>query len=183
MFIDYVTFMLINMAAGLVILACFLWKDIALENQQRWAPAFAVPGLVAAVCGFALTFSSPLPKPYSIMYGEMSVMLGLLFLGAAWCLAKGWDLLPLGLYALLAGATAVLIGIRIIDLKMTNEPLLSGAGFILTGLCGVFSLPTLCFPEKKVWLRRIGTIVLLAAAGIWAFTGYLAYWIHLKPKG
>jgi putative membrane protein len=183
MFIDYVTLMLMNMTAGLVILACFLWNDAALaENRPRWAPAFAMPGLVATVCGFAMTFSWPLPNPYNIMFGEMSVLLGVLFLAAAWSLAKGWDLLPLGIYALLAGAAAVLLGIRIIGLGLTANPPLSGAGFILTGLGGVFALPALVF-LKQAWLRRFGSILLLAAAAIWAWTGCLAYWMHLKPAG
>ena len=181
-FIDYVTLMLVNMTAGLVVLACFLWRDIANQNRQRWAPAFAVPGLVAMVCGFAMTFTWPLPHPYNITYGEMSIFLGVLFLGAAWSLTKGWNLLPLGLYALPAGAAAVLLGIRIIDLGLTNKPLLSGIGFILTGLGGVFALPGLVF-VKQAWLRRLGTLLLLAAAAIWAMTGYMAYWMHLKPNG
>jgi putative membrane protein len=182
-FIDYVTLMLVNMTAGLVVLACFLWRDAAVpENRSRWASAFAAPGLVAVICGFVMTFSWPLPNPYNIMFGEMSVLLGVLFLGAAWSLAKGRDLTPLGLYALPAGAAAVLIGIRIIDLGLTANPPLSGAGFILTGLGGVFAPAALVF-VRHLWLRRAGSLVLLAAASIWAWTGCLAYWMHLKPTG
>lgn len=48
MFIDYVTLMLINMAAGLVVLAAFIWKDIDKDNNQFWAPAFALPGMIKA---------------------------------------------------------------------------------------------------------------------------------------
>ena len=179
-FIDYVTFMLINMVAGLLVLGCFVWKDVAAENRQRWAPAFAIPGLGASICGFTMFFTWPLPHPYSIAYGEMSAMLGLLFLGTAWCLAKQWDLMPLGLYALPAGAAAVLIGIRFIGLGMTNAPMLSGTGFILTGAGGVFSLLVLLNPQNKPF-RRAGAILLWIAAAIWAYTGYLAYWMHIKP--
>ena len=181
-FIDYVTLMLVNMTAGLVILACFLWTDITAENRHRWALAFAVPGLVATICGFAMTFSWPLPHPYNIMYGETSVMLGLLWLATAWSLSKGWNLTPLGIYALVAGAVAILIGIRIIDLGMTLKPMLSGMGFILTGLGGVFAPAGLIF-VKHVWLRRAGSLLMLAAAVIWALTGYMAYWMHVKPAG
>lgn len=182
-FIDYVTLMLINMTAGLVILACFLWSDAALPDQRwRWAPAFAMPGFVGTVCGFVMVFSWPLPHPYSIMYGEMSVLLGVLFLGTAWALSRDWDLTPLGLYAVPAGAAAVLIGIRLIGLHLTLKPALSGAGFILTGLAGVLALPGLIF-IKRACLRRMGSLLLLAAAAIWALTGYFAYWEHLKPKG
>lgn len=182
-FIDYVTLMLMNMTAGLAVLACFLWRDAALADKRpRWAPVFAATGLVGTVCGFAMTFSWPIPHPYNIAYGEMSVLLGVLFLGAAWANAKGWDLLPLGVYALFAGAAAVLIGIRFIGLGLTQKPLLSGAGFILTGLGGVFALPALVF-VKQAWLRRLGSLLMLAAAAIWAMTGCMAYWMHLKPAG
>ncbi len=182
MFIDYVTLMLINMAGGLFILASFIWKDIDKENNQFWAPAFALPGMIAAICGFAMTFSWPLPKPYNVAFGETSILLGFLFLTAAWSLANGWELLPLGIYAFFAGLTGVLIGIRIIDLGLTSSPLISGLGFILTGSGGVFAAAVLLDRRRK-WLRIVGAVVLIAAALIWARTGYLAYWVHLHTSG
>ena len=178
MFIDYVTLMLINMAAGLFVLAAFIWKDIDKENNQFWAPAFALPGMVAAVCGFAMTFTWPLPKPYNTAFGETSILLGFLFLAAAWSLAKGWALLPLGIYAFFAGLTGVLIGIRIINLGLTASPLVSGVGFILTGSGGVFAGAVLLYRRTK-WLRIVGAAILIAAALIWARTAYLGYWAHL----
>jgi putative membrane protein len=182
MFIDYVSLMLINMAGGLFILASFIWKDIDRENNQFWAPAFALPGLIAAVCGLAMTFSWPLPKPYNVAFGEASILLGFLFLTAAWSLARGWELLPLGIYAFFAGLTGVLIGIRIMNLGLTASPLISGLGFILTGSGGVFAAVVLLNRHRK-WLRIVGAVVLIAAALIWARTGFLAYWVHLHTTG
>lgn len=181
MFIDYVSLMLINMVGGLVILACFIWRDIDREDNRFWAPAFALPGIIAAVSGFAMTLSSPLPKPYSSAYGETSILLGFLFLAAAWSLAKGWKLFPLGIYAFFAGLTGVIIGIRIINLGLTASPLISGLGFILTGSGGIFAEIVILNRHRK-WLRVIGALVLLSAAAIWAFTGYFAYWIHLHAN-
>jgi putative membrane protein len=181
-FIDYVSLMLINMAAGLFILALFIFKDIDRENNRFWAPAFALPGMIAVICGFAMTFSWPLPKPYNITYGETSVMLGFLFLAAALSIAKGWELFPLGIYAFFAGLTAVFIGIRIINLGLTNEPLISGIGFILTGSGGIFA-ELIILNRRRKRLRTIAAAVLIAAAIIWARTGYLAYWMHLKTTG
>ncbi len=180
MFIDYVTLMLINMVAGLVVLAWFLWSDLDKPHTARWAPAFAMPGLVAVVCGFAMSFSWPLPQPYNVAYGESTVLFGILFLAAAWCLAKEWDVLPLGIYAFFAGWVAVLIGIRIIQLGLTQKPGLSGIGFIVTGLGGVMAGLILTY-RKNLILRRLGAIVLTLAAIIWAMTGYMAYWYHLLP--
>ena len=182
MFIDYVTLMLINMVGGLVVLALFVWRDIDKENNQFWAPAFAVPGMIASVCGFAMTFSWPLPKPYNTTYGETSILLGFLFLAAAWSLAKRWQLWPLGIYAFFAGLTGVLIGIRIIHLGLTNSPFIAGLGFILTGSGGLFAGIVLSHRHRK-WLRIISAAVLIAAAIIWALTGYLAYWMHLQTNG
>jgi putative membrane protein len=181
-FIDYVSLMLINMAAGLFVLAAFILKDIDRQNNQFWAPAFALPGMIAAVCGFAMVFSWPLPQPYNIAYGETSVLQGFLFLAAAWSIAKGWDLFPLGIYAFFAGIAAVIIGIRIINLGLTLSPLLSGIGFILTGSGGIFAELIILNRQKK-WLRIIGALVIIAAALIWAQTAYLEYWMHLKTNG
>jgi putative membrane protein len=181
MFIDYVTLMLINMTAGLVTLSLFLWKGLDRQDNAHWAPAFLSAGLIAVVCGLAMTFTSPLPRPYSMVFGEMSVCLGVLFAAAAWALAKGWCLRPLGIYAFFAGAAAITVGIRIIDLSLTMKPGLSGAGFILTGLGGVFAW--LILWQYKVKLLRIaGAVVLLAAAAIWALTGYAGYWGHMVTK-
>jgi putative membrane protein len=179
--IDYVTLMLINMVSALVVLASFLWWGLGRENARPWAPVFGICGLVAAVGGFGMTFSSPIPKPYSMMYGEMSVLLGVLFLGAAWALACGWSLLPLGIYAFFSGLAAILIGIRIIHLSLTLAPLMSGAGFILTGLGGVGAGAVLWRRDVNA-LRLLGALVLLAAASIWAFTGCMAYWSHMKVE-
>jgi putative membrane protein len=183
MMIDYLTLMLINMAAGLFLLGCFVWRDLDLpEDFGRWAPAFAICGLVAAIGGFMITFTWPLPKPYSSAYGEMSVLFGVLLLGLALALAKRWELLPLAIYAVFAGAAATLLGVRLIDLGLTTHPILSGVGFILSGICGIFS-PLVVWQNDKKGLRIIGSLVLFAASAIWAWTGCMAYWMHMMvPK-
>jgi putative membrane protein len=107
-------------------------------------------------------------------------MAKVLFLAAAWCLAKDWDLSPIGIYAFFAGWVAVVIGIRIIQLGLTQEPILSGTGFILTGLGGVLAGFILSH-RRNIVLRRVGAAVLTVAALIWALTGYMAYWGHLLP--
>lgn len=181
--IDYLTLMLVNMAAGLFLLGCFVWRDLDRpEDAGQWTPAFAISGLVAAIGGLAITFTWPLPKPYSMAYGEMSVLFGVLLLGLALALSKRWGLLPLAIYAVFAGAAAALLGVRIINLGLTNEPTLSGAGFILSGICGIFS-PLVVWQNDKKGLRIIGSLVLFAASAIWAWTGCMAYWAHMVvPK-
>lgn len=179
-FIDYVTLMLINMVGAYAVIGTFVGWGIVREEKKHWAPAFAVPGLVALVTGLVMTFTWPLPQPYNVAFGEMTVMLGVLMLGAAWAIASGWRLMPLAIYAFFAGAAAVLSGVRIIDLGLTSKPVLSGVGFILSGLAGVSSPLFLRMTASKA-ARLLATIVCYAAAAIWAFTGYMAYWSHLAP--
>ena len=91
-FIDYVSLLLINMVGGLFVLACFLGWGLKSSERKHWAPAFAISGLIATVAGLVMVLTSPIPKPFSMAFGEMSVLLGVLFLGAAWALANGWSL-------------------------------------------------------------------------------------------
>ncbi|MCL5103317.1 MAG: DUF981 domain-containing protein [Armatimonadetes bacterium] len=180
MFIDFVTLMLLNMAAGLAILACYVYWGLDDTDQGRWVPALGITGLVALLNGFRMSWTWPLPGAFNTAYGDLSVLFGALFLGAAISLWRGWNLIPLGIYALVAGLASILTGVRFIDLRMSGAVGLTAAGFILTGLGGVFALPTLALWRKKRSVRLIGAAVLIAAAAIWAFSGYLGYWIHLQ---
>ena len=181
MMVDYVTLMLINMAAGFFLLGCFIWRGLDKQDRNSWAPAFGICGLVATVCGFVMTFTWPLPRPYSMAYGEMSILLGVLFLGTSVAVAKGWAFMPLTGYAFFAGVAAVLLGVRIIDLGLTTKPILSGIGFVLSGSAGIFS-PLVVWQREQKGLRIAAAIVLFGTAAIWAWTGYLAYWAHMAPK-
>jgi putative membrane protein len=90
----------------------------------------------------------------------------------------GWELLTLGIYGFFAGLVSLLTGIRIINLGLTPIPLLVGIGFILVGVGGIFSAPTLYLKAPRL-LRTIGGIVLIVAALFFAFIGLGAYWVHL----
>ncbi len=158
LFIDFLTLMLFNMAAGLFILAFYLCRGLDDPDQGRWAPAFGIVGLVALLNGFRVSWVWPLPQSYNAAYGDLSVLFGALFAGAALALAKGWKLLPLTIYALVAGLASILAGVAFIHLQLSKFPVLSGIGFILTGICGVFSGPTLCMPHCRI-LRPLGVVV------------------------
>ena len=178
--IDYVTLMLANMVGGLLVLAAFLIWGLEGDRRPSWAPAFGIAGLVGTVTGLAMTFTEPIPKPYAMAFGEMSVLLGVLFLGAAWALAAGYNLQPLGVYALFPGGAAIVIGIQIIRLSLTAAPTMSGIGFILTGLGGLGAWLTLWKRQIRA-LRLLGAAVILAAAAIWTLTATMGYWMHMKP--
>lgn len=179
--IDYVTLLLVNMVSGLVVLAFFLWWGIAPKDRRDWAPAFGVAGLVGTVAGFTMTFTWPIPAPYSMAYGEMSALLGVLFLGAACALHCGWKLYPLAIYAFFPGVAAIVIGVRMIDLSLTLAPLLAGSGFIATGLGGVFAGVALWKQDVRI-VRAVGGLLMLIAAGLWTPTAYMGYWMHMKVE-
>lgn len=178
MFVNYITLMLINMVAGLVILATFVYQGFD-TNQKRWIPGFGMTGAIALVTGLHMIFTWPIVGSFNVAFGETTVLFGILFITTAIALAMSWDLLTIAFYAFFAGLASVVIGLQVLNLGLTLRPLLSGLGFILTGLGGVLAAPTLVYlKDNRPW-RMLGAAVLLLAALIWAFTGYLAYWGHL----
>lgn len=178
MFIDYVPLMLINMAVGLMLLAGCLIKGFDLIPDKMWISGFFMSSLIALGCGFHMTFTWPLPGSYNVAFGEMSVFLGVLFLGAVISIAKGWNLLPVIIYGFFSGLAAVIVGTRIINLSMTREPFISGTGFILSGLSGML-LPLLYWRRKQV-IRWLIVLFLISAGLIWLRIGYMAFWSHLS---
>ena len=179
MFIDYVPLLLINMAVGLILLAGYLLRGIDSAGQKNWACGFLISGIVALIFGAHMAITWPLPGSYNVAFGQMSVLLGVLFLGAGLSLANNWSLFSVATYGFFASIAAVIIGVRIINLKMTQEPLMSGIGFIFTGLSGILILPAL--KEKKLkWFKVIAAILLISSSLIWLRTCYSAYWHHLS---
>lgn len=178
MFINYITLMLINLVVGLFLLAGYVYLGLSDQHQKRWIPGFGMTGAIGLTTGLHMIFTWPVRGSFNIAYGEMSVLFGALFLASAIAIAFSWDLITVAVYGFFAGVAALLIGLRIINLGLTKQPLLSGIGFILTGLGGIFAAPTLYFKTNRT-LRIVGAIVLVVAALIFALTGYLAYWNHL----
>jgi len=179
MFIDYVALMLVNMTAGLVILAGYILWGLDRDGPRPWAIGFAIPGFIAMVTGLHMSFTWPLPGPYNITHGELSVLFGTIYLALAVAVGLRWNLMPVAAYAFFAGLASVVVGIGVYHHKLTLAPAFSAAGYILTGLAGVFSAPVLVFKNVKA-IQWLAALVLLAAAGIWGLTGYGAYWDHLN---
>lgn len=178
MFIDYISLMLINMVAGLVTLATFVYQGFD-SNQKRWIPGFGMVGAIALVTGLHMIFTWPVPGSFNIAFGETTVLFGTLFLTTSIALALNWDLFTVTLYAFFAGLASLVIGVRILNLGLTQSPLIASLGFFLTGLGGVLAAPTLMYLKDNRSWRTLGAAVLLLAALVWAFIGYMAYWGHL----
>lgn len=183
--IDYLTLMLINMVAGLVVLAYYVFQGIVAEDKTPWVAGFAITGFIAVTTGLHMSLTWPLPGSHNILFGEPSVLFGTLFLGAALALRNGWRMNTVSIYAFFAGLAAVVLGARIMDLGLTKSPFVAGLGYILSGLGGLMAwlcclLEPVVSLETNKTLRTIGALVLLGAALIWAIVGYNAYWGHIE---
>lgn len=183
MFVDYVSLLLLNMVAGFALLAVYVYKGLDDPLNRRWAPGFAMVGVVAFLFGAHMTMTWPVPGPYNSAFGEMSVLYGIIFLGAALAISQGWSLATVAGYAFFAGWAAVVLGARIINLKLTAAPTLSGIGFIVSGLGGICAAPALLWLRHDRGFRLLAALVLLAAAGVWAAVVCPGYWMHMKTFG
>ena len=181
MFVDYLTVMLINLVAGLLLLALHLVAFIE-RSPKKLAPGFLLTGTIGAATGLHMTLTWPLPGVHNIAFGEMSLLFGALFFFAGLALLRDWDLLGLGIYAVLAGVAAVVVGARILDKGLTQQPLVTFLGFLLAGVGGILTLPAYLL-HKSIAFRVVVALVLVAGAAIWALTGYGSYWGHLESFG
>ena len=179
MFIDFLTLVMINLVAGTVLLAYYLWKGMDEKEQGSYAAAFFVTGLVSLVTGLRLSFTWPLPGSFNVGYGDATTLFGIVFLGTAIALWKGWSLMPIALYSFFAGIDAIIVGLRIYTLQLGQEPLIASVGFILAGLGGVGSFPFLQWFRENKLIRWLAIAILGITAAIWAVTFYGALWEHM----
>lgn len=180
MFIDYLTLIMINLVAGTVILAYYLYKGLDAEDQQPFAAGFGMVGLLGLVLGLVLTFTWPLPGSYNIAFGEATTLFGTVFFATAVAIYKRWNLTPVAVYSFFAGVYAVIVGVRIISLGLTQQPLISGLGFIMAGLGGVLAVPALGLMKKYKVLRLLAALFLVVTALLWAVTFYGSLWAHME---
>ena len=178
LFIDYLPLLLINMVAALVLLAGYVYFGMDDPNQKRWAPGFIAGGTVALVFGGIIATTWPLPGAYNMLFGEMSVLFGIIFLVAGVTLALGGELITIATYAFFAGLAAMLLGVRIFQLRLTQIPPLTALGYLATGAAGVLAAPGLAWFKQNKVLRILVALMLLGAAGVWALNGFGGYWMH-----
>src|SRR5574340_1469810 len=115
MFIDYLTMIMINLVAGTVLLAYYIWRGIDESDSRPYAAAFFGVGLLALVAGLHLSFNWPLPGSYNVGYGETTTLFGIVFLATGISLSQGWNLTPTAIYAFFAGLDAIIVGARILN--------------------------------------------------------------------
>ena len=181
MFVDWLSLLLVNMMVALVLHALFMGRFID-KDPKKIIPGFLLTGAIALIAGFRMVFNWPLPGAYNIIYGELSVLFGGFLFMAGRSVAFRWDLLTIGIYALFGGAVSVLLGVRILNLGLTSEPLVAALGFIITGGTAILTMPALAFPKLK-WLRLLVALGALGSALIWILVGFPAYWAHIEAFG
>jgi putative membrane protein len=179
MFIDYLTLIMINLVAGTALLAYYIAFGMDSKDQRPYAAGFGIVGLLGLILGLVLSFTWPLPGSYNIGYGEATTLFGAVFMATGVALAMGWDLIPVAIYSFFAGVDAIVVGVRIISLGLTKEPLISGVGFVLAGLGGLFAFPFLKWFKGNKTFRYIGAAVVLVTALVWAVTFYTSLWAHM----
>ncbi len=180
MFIDFLTLVMINLVAGTVLLAFYLWRGIDEKDQRAYAAAFFMVGLVSLVTGLQISFTWPLPGSYNVGYGDATTLFGVVFIATAIALFFGSNLIPVSIYAFFAAIDSIVVGLRIFSLNLTKEPLISAVGFILAGLSGLGVFPFLMWFRQNKMVRWIGIALLLATAAVWAITFYGSLWGHLE---
>ena len=180
MFIDILTVVMINVVAGLFILAWFLWKGLDAEDRKPWAAPFFGVGLITFITGLYISLTWPLPGAYNIAYGDSSVLFGLTYLVAGLALWKGWDLFPTSLVGFFSGIPPFIYGLRIINLGLTKSPTISGLGFILAGVVGILSAPFMLWFKKNKFVRWVAILVIIAATAIWFIEYTGAAWGHIE---
>ncbi len=182
MFIDWLTLLLVNMMVALVLHALFLWRFIE-KDPKKMVPGFLLVGAIALIAGFRMVFTWPLPGPYNIIYGELSVLIGALLFIAGLAIHFGWSLTTIGIYSLFAGAVSILMGVRIWVSAMTSEPFVAGLGFVGTGAAAVLTFPVLVWPKQLKWIRWLAALAAILSAILWVIVGFPAYWSHIDAFG
>ena len=179
-FIDFLTLLLINMSAGFIILAAYVFRGLDDENQPRWSLGFFPVGLIALIFGGYIAMYWPLPGQFNAAYGDMSVLFGVIFLFAGLGMAMRWKLSVIAAYAFPAGVGAIVVGIQIWMLQITKSPALTAAGFVLSGLAGVCAFPTTTILRNQMNWRLLAAAVLLLVALIWMVTAYAGIVAHMS---
>jgi len=182
MFVDYLTVMEANLAAGMFILALYIYYGLDGGDQKQWVPAFYAVGLIGTVSGFHHALFWPLPGVYNIAFGEPYLLFGVLFLFAGYALKNEMGLAPLAGYAVMAGLVAITVGARILDAGYTKSPEMTGFLYIIVGMGGVMAFPVIYLKANK-GLRMLSVAVCLLAAVLWGFNSLGAYWGHMSTDG
>lgn len=178
MFIDFLGVMLVNLAAGLALLAHYLYENPKRGERRSWAAGFFAVGLLGFCTAFAMVTGWPLPGSYNVAFGGPALFISTAFLGGAITLAFEWEPLIPALYGAFGGILAIFVGIRLMSLHLTQSPSVAALGYLTAGIGGILAVLAMNWRSIR-WLAVVGAIVLGISAIVWAITGYMAVWSHI----
>ncbi|MBX5467208.1 MAG: DUF981 domain-containing protein [Firmicutes bacterium] len=178
MFIDFVGVMLVNLAAGLAILAHYLYKNPAPGERRSWAAGFFAVGILGFATSLGMVFMWPLPGGYNVAFGEPGLFLSTAFLGAAVTLTFEWEPLIPALYGMFGAIMAIVVGLRLLALHLTQSPTVAAIGYLTAGIGGILTAGAINWRQVR-WLAVLTAVILGISAVVWAITGYMAVWSHI----
>ncbi|MGC8516809.1 MAG: DUF981 family protein [Candidatus Acidifodinimicrobium sp.] len=177
-FADYLTIMLIDLAAGLFILTLFLWKLSKPKEYSRYTVGFFITGFLGLITALPMVLTWPLPGSYNIAFGEPMLFFSIILLAIGFAIEKRWAFDSIVIFGVLGSIMSIVIGAQIYNLGMTDAPLFAMVGFVMTGLGGLFAAPLLYYPKNK-GLLILASVLFILAALLWLYIGYSAYIAHL----
>jgi putative membrane protein len=179
MFIDFTAVMLVGLAAGFVLLAHYLYMNPEPDSRTPWAAGFFAAGLLGLVTSVPMLITWPLPGAYNIAFGEPALYVSVAFIGAGLTLAFRWEPLIPAIYGFFGGLIAIVVGIAMIKMGLTKEPLLAGVGYLAAGVGGVLTLPAIQYRKVRIFALA-AAVALGIAALVFFLIGYEAFWGHLQ---
>lgn len=177
-FPDYLTIMLIDLAAGLLVLTLFLWKLSKPKEYSRYTIGFFMTGFLGLITALPMVLMWPLPGSYNIAFGEPMLFFSVILLAIGFAIEKHWAFDSIVVFGVLGAIMSIVIGVQIYNLGMTNSPFAAMGGYVLTGLGGLIAAPLLYHPKNK-GLLVTATVLFVLAALLWLYIGYSAYFVHL----
>ncbi len=176
---NYLTLILVNVAAGHLLLASMVLKNqFQGDKKKPWTIPFTLIGSLSLIIGLHMIWTWPLPGSFNIAFGEPTVLFGMIMLGLAWACYRESTLTPLAIYALLGGLAAFIIGTRIINLGLSWSPYPIAIGFFFSGLSGILAWPFVQWYQYRKWRLMYGIITLVAAL-IWTIGALNVYWVNI----
>ncbi len=176
--IDYLAVMLVSVGIGLALLAFYLYFQPDESRRQTWGGGFLTIGLVLFFLALNIDLNWILPSSYNIAFGEPALLFASVYSVTGILLLMKQDILGPSIVGFFAGLVPIIVGLRMINMGMTNEPALSGTGYILAGLGGMLNLPAIAYKNQRA-IAIVAALVLIVGAVIFCYMGYGAFWSHL----
>ena len=119
------------------------------RSLRGGAVPLAALGLYAFVTGIYGQIAWPLPGSYNILFYDIYVLVGLLFISLAWTLRSDIDTQHVGMFGFLIGLAALYYGFEGYVIGLTQSPILLLGLYTLFGLTGILSYPMSVMLDKS----------------------------------